>query len=176
MIWLMFFLNRLLFWLKIVVLSPKLHVLSSKIFKTKSLKKEEAKKDWFLVDATNETLGRLSSKVAKILRGKHKPSFTPHVDCGDYVVVINAEKIKLTGNKFEKKEYISHTGYPGGQRIKTAKQIFEKNPTILIEKAIKGMLPKNKLGSTIFSNLKVYNDDVHNHTAQNPKLINLKEF
>ena len=172
----MFFLNRLLFWLKIVVLSPKLHVLSSKIFKTKSLKKEEAKKDWFLVDATNETLGRLSSKVAKILRGKHKPSFTPHVDCGDYVVVINAEKIKLTGDKFEKKEYISHTGYPGGQRIKTAKQIFEKNPTILIEKAIKGMLPKNKLGSTIFSNLKVYNDDVHNHTAQNPKLINLKEF
>ncbi|MBD41482.1 MAG: 50S ribosomal protein L13 [Flavobacteriaceae bacterium] len=150
--------------------------MSSKIFKTKSLKKEEAKKDWFLVDATNETLGRLSSKVAKILRGKHKPSFTPHVDCGDYVVVINAEKIKLTGNKFEKKEYISHTGYPGGQRIKTAKQIFEKNPTILIEKAIKGMLPKNKLGSTIFSNLKVYNDDVHNHTAQNPKLINLKEF
>ena len=172
----MFFLNRLLFWLKIVVLSPKLHVLSSKIFKTKSLKKEEANKDWFLVDATNETLGRLSSKVAKILRGKHKPSFTPHVDCGDYVVVINAEKIKLTGDKFEKKEYISHTGYPGGQRIKTAKQIFKKNPTILIEKAIKGMLPKNKLGSTIFSNLKVYNDDVHNHTAQNPKLINLKEF
>jgi len=172
----MFFLNRLLFWLKIVVLSPKLHVLSSKVFKTKSLKKEGVNKDWLLVDATNEALGRLSSKVAKILRGKHKPSFTPHVDCGDYVVVINAEKIKLTGDKFEKKEYISHTGYPGGQRIKTAKQIFEKNPTILIEKAIKGMLPKNKLGATIFSNLKVYNDDVHNHTAQNPKLINLKEF
>jgi len=157
-------------------LSPKLHVLSSKVFKTKSLKKEGVNKDWLLVDATNEALGRLSSKVAKILRGKHKPSFTPHVDCGDYVVVINAEKIKLTGDKFEKKEYISHTGYPGGQRIKTAKQIFEKNPTILIEKAIKGMLPKNKLGATIFSNLKVYNDDVHNHTAQNPKLINLKEF
>ena len=172
----MFFLNRLLFWLKIVVLSPKLHVLSSKVFKTKSLKKEGVNKDWLLVDATNEALGRLSSKVAKILRGKHKPSFTPHVDCGDYVVVINAEKIKLTGDKFEKKEYISHTGYPGGQRIKTAKQIFKKNPTILIEKAIKGMLPKNKLGSTIFSNLKVYNDDIHNHTAQNPKLINLKEF
>ena len=157
-------------------MSPKLHVLSSKVFKTKSLKKEGVNKDWLLVDATNEALGRLSSKVAKILRGKHKPSFTPHVDCGDYVVVINAEKIKLTGDKFEKKEYISHTGYPGGQRIKTAKQIFEKNPTILIEKAIKGMLPKNKLGATIFSNLKVYNDDVHNHTAQNPKLINLKEF
>ena len=127
-------------------MSPKLHVLSSKILK-QSRKKRRGKQDWFLVDATNETLGRLSSKVAKILRGKHKPSFTPHVDCGDYVVVINAEKIKLTGDKFEKKEYISHTGYPGGQRIKTAKQIFQKNPTILIEKAIKGMLPKNKLGS-----------------------------
>ena len=98
-------------------MSPKLNVLSSKIFKTKSLKKEDANKEWLLVDATNETLGRFSSKVAKILRGKHKPSFTPHVDCGDYVVVINAEKIKLTGKKFENKEYVSHSGYPGGQKI-----------------------------------------------------------
>ena len=154
-------------------MSPKLHVLSSKIFKTKSLKKEEANKDWFLVDATNETLGRLSSKVAKILRGKHKPSFTPHVDCGDYVVVINAEKIKLTGDKFEKKEYISHTGYPGGQRIKTAKQIFQKNPTILIEKAIKGMLPKNKLGRTIYRNLHVYAGIDHGHEAQKPKAVKI---
>ena len=133
-------------------------------------------KEWLLVDASNEVLGRFSSKVAKILRGKHKPSFTPHIDCGDYVVVINAEKIKLTGKKFENKEYISHTGYPGGQKMKTAKQIFEKNPSILIEKSIKGMLPKNKLGSSIFSNLKVYTGDNHNHAAQNPKLINLKEF
>ena len=104
-------------------MSPKLNVLSSKIFKTKSLKKENVSKEWLLVDASNEVLGRFSSKVAKILRGKHKPSFTPHVDCGDYVVVINAEKIKLSGKKFEAKEYISHSGYPGGQKIKTAKQI-----------------------------------------------------
>ena len=157
-------------------MSPKIRVLSSKIFKTKSLKKENVSKEWLLVDASNEVLGRFSSKVAKILRGKHKPSFTPHVDCGDYVVVINAEKIMLSGKKFEAKEYISHSGYPGGQKIKTAKQIFDKNPSILIEKAVKGMLPKNKLGSSIFSNLKVYTGDIHKHSAQNPKLINLKEF
>ena len=157
-------------------MSPKIHVLSSKIFKTKSLKKENVSKEWLLVDASNEVLGRFSSKVAKILRGKHKPSFTPHVDCGDYVVVINAEKIKLSGKKYEAKEYISHSGYPGGQKIKTAKQIFDKNPSMLIEKAVKGMLPKNKLGSSIFSNLKVYTGDIHKHAAQNPKLINLKEF
>ena len=150
--------------------------MSSKIFKTKSLKKEDANKEWLLVDATNETLGRFSSKVAKILRGKHKPSFTPHVDCGDYVVVINAEKIKLTGKKFENKEYISHSGYPGGQKIKTVKQVFDKNPSNLVEKAVKGMLPKTKLGSSIFSNLKVYPGEIHKHTAQNPKLINLKEY
>ena len=150
--------------------------MSSKIFKTKSLKKEDANKEWLLVDATNETLGRFSSKVAKILRGKHKPSFTPHVDCGDYVVVINAEKIKLTGKKFENKEYVSHSGYPGGQKIKTAKQIFDKNPSNLVEKAIKGMLPKTKLGASIFSNLKVYTGEIHKHEAQNPKLINLKEY
>ena len=157
-------------------MSPKINVLSSKIFKTKSLKKENVSKEWLLVDASNEVLGRFSSKVAKILRGKHKPSFTPHVDCGDYVVVINAEKIKLSGKKYETKEYISHSGYPGGQKIKTAKQIFDKNPSILIEKAVKGMLPKNKLGSSIFSNLKVYPGEIHKHAAQNPKLINLKEF
>ena len=157
-------------------MSPKLYVLSSKVFKTKSLKRENVNKEWLLVDASNEVLGRFSSKVAKILRGKHKPSFTPHVDCGDYVIVINAEKIMLSGKKLEGKEYVSHSGYPGGQKIKTAKQIFDKNPSILIEKAVKGMLPKNKLGSSIFSNLKVYTGDIHNHTAQNPKLINLKEF
>ena len=157
-------------------MSPKLNVLSSKIFKTKSLKKEDASKEWLLVDATNETLGRFSSKVAKILRGKHKPSFTPHVDCGDYVVVINAEKIKLTGKKFENKEYISHSGYPGGQKTKTAKQVFDKNPSDLIEKAVKGMLPKNKLGSAIFKNLRVYDDENHNQSSQNPELININEF
>ena len=150
--------------------------MSSKIFKTKSLKKENASKEWLLVDATNETLGRFSSKVAKILRGKHKPSFTPHVDCGDYVVVINAEKIKLTGKKFENKEYISHSGYPGGQKTKTAKQVFDKNPSNLVEKAIKGMLPKGVVGSSVFSILIGFSGEIHKHTAQNPKLINLKEY
>ena len=111
-----------------------------------------------------------------MLRGKYKTNFTPHADCGDYVVIINANKFKMTGNKMTNREIFSYTGYPGGQKIKTAKQIFDKNPSILIEKAVKGMLPKNKLGSSIFSNLKVYTGDIHKHAAQNPKLINLKEF
>ena len=118
----------------------------------------------------------MCSKVAKILRGKHKPSFTPHVDCGDNVVIINASKINLTGKKWTDKEYISYTGYPGGQRVKTAQQIFDKNPSILIEKAIKGMLPKNKLGAAIFRNLRVYNDDLHKQEAQNPEMIDLKDL
>ena len=151
--------------------------MNSKILKqTRSLNPKDVAKQWLLIDAENIVLGRLASNVSKILRGKHKPSFTPHVDCGDYVVVINAEKIKLSGKKFEAKEYVSHSGYPGGQKIKTAKQIFDKNHSILIEKAVKGMLPKNKLGSSIFSNLKVYTGNIHKHSAQNPKLINLKEF
>ena len=144
--------------------------------KTLSLRKEDAQHDWYIVDASNKILGRLATRIADRLRGKDKPTFTPHTDGGDYVVVINAEKIQLSGKKFEDKEYVSHSGYPGGQKIKTAKQIFDKNPSILIEKAVKGMLPKNKLGSSIFSNLKVYTGNIHNHTAQNPKLINLKEF
>ena len=110
------------------------------------------------------------------MRGKHKPSFTPHVDCGDYVVVINAEKIKLTGKKFENKEYVSHSGYPGGQKIKTAKQIFDKNPSNLVEKAVKGMLPKNKLGAAIFKNLRVYNDELHKQESQSPEPINLNNI
>ena len=107
----------------------------------------------------------MCSVIAKILRGKHKPSFTPHV-----------EKINLTGNKWENKSYISHSGYPGGQKIKTAKQVFDKSPSILIEKAVKGMLPKNKLGAAIFKNLRVYNDENHSQDSQNPELININEF
>ena len=118
----------------------------------------------------------MCSVIAKILRGKHKPSFTPHVDCGDNIIVINADKINLTGNKWENKSYISHSGYPGGQKIKTAKQVFDKNPSILIEKAVKGMLPKNKLGAAIFKNLRVYNDENHSQDSQNPELININEF
>ena len=149
----------------------KLIVLDSNSFKTLSLRKEDVDKKWLLVDATDQNLGRMCSNIAKILRGKHKPSFTPHVDCGDYIVVINANKVNLSGNKWENKTYISHSGYPGGQKVKTAKQVFDKNPSDLIEKAVKGMLPKNKLGSAIFKNLRVYDDENHNQASQNPELI-----
>ena len=154
----------------------KIQDLKANSFKTVSIRKEDVQKKWLLVDASEQNLGRMCSKVAKILRGKHKPSFTPHIDCGDNVVIINASKINLTGKKWTDKEYISYTGYPGGQRAKTAQQIFDKNPSILIEKAIKGMLPKNKLGAAIFRNLRVYNDDLHNQEAQNPEMIDLKDL
>ena len=150
--------------------------MESNSFKTISIRKEDVQKKWFLVDASEQTLGRMCSKIAKILRGKHKASFTPHVDCGDNVVVINASKINLTGNKWSDKKYISYTGYPGGQRIKTAQQVYDKNPSIIIEKAVKGMLPKNKLGAAIFKNLKVYNKEIHKQEAQNPQLINLNKI
>ena len=158
------------------MLANKLIDLDSNSFKTLSLRKEDVKKNWFLVDATDQNLGRMCSNIAKILRGKHKASFTPHVDCGDNIVVINAKKVNLSGNKWDNKTYISHSGYPGGQKIKTAKEVFAKNPSILIEKAVKGMLPKNKLGSVIFKNLRVYNDENHNQSSQNPESININEF
>ena len=129
-----------------------------------------------MVDAEGQALGRLASKVAILLRGKHKPNFTPHVDCGDNVIVINAEKISLSGNKWTDKEYIRHTGYPGGQRSLTARELFDKDPARLIEKSVKGMLPKNKLGSDLFRNLKVFVGSEHDHEAQKPKMINLNEF
>ena len=154
----------------------KIIELESNSFKTISIRKEDIQKKWFLVDASEQTLGRMCSKIAKILRGKHKASFTPHVDCGDNVVVINASKINLTGNKWSDKKYISYPGYPGGQRIKTAQQVYDKNPSIIIEKAIKGMLPKNKLGAAIFKNLKVYNKEIHKQEAQNPQPINLNKI
>ncbi|MDR9456639.1 MULTISPECIES: 50S ribosomal protein L13 [Salegentibacter] len=145
-------------------------------YKTVSANKATVSKEWVLVDAEGQTLGRLSSKVAKLLRGKHKPDFTPHVDCGDNVIVINAEKINLTGKKWDAKEYIRHTGYPGGQRSLTAAELFDKAPERLVEKAVKGMLPKNKLGADLFRNLKVYVGSEHDHNAQKPKTINLNEF
>ena len=143
-------------------------------YKTVSANKNTVSKEWLLVDADGWALGRLSSEVAKLLRGKHKPDFTPHVDCGDNVVVINAEKINLTGKKWTDKSYIRHTGYPGGQRSLTATELFDKDPTRLVENAVKGMLPKNKLGSAIFRNLKVYSGAEHGQEAQKPKVINLK--
>ena len=124
-------------------------------YKTISANKAIANKKWVLVDADGQTLGRLASKVAKLLRGKYKPDFTPHVDCGDNVIVINAEKINLTGDKWEDKKYLRHTGYPGGQRTTGVKQLLEKHPERIIEKAVKGMLPKTKLGTAVLRNLKV---------------------
>ena len=145
-------------------------------YKTVSANRATVNKEWVLVDADGQTLGRLSSKVAKLIRGKYKPNFTPHVDCGDNVVIINAEKIVLTGKKWTEKSYIRHTGYPGGQRSLTATEMFEKDPTRLVEKAVKGMLPKNILGSALFRNLYVYAGSEHNHEAQSPKAINLNDL
>lgn len=145
-------------------------------YKTISANKATADKQWVLVDAEGQSLGRLASKVAKLLRGKHKPSFTPHVDCGDNVIVINSEKINLTGNKWNDKTYIRHTGYPGGQRSLTATEMFGKDPARLVEKSVKGMLPKNKLGADLFRNLNVVVGSEHKYAAQKPKTINLNEF
>ena len=144
-------------------------------YKTIATNKSTANKLWVLVDAEGQTLGRLASKVAILLRGKHKPNFTPHVDCGDNVVVINASKVNLTGKKWEDKTYIRYTGYPGGQRTLTAKQLFDKNPSTIIEKSVKGMLPKNKLGAALFRNLHVYNNTDHDQEAQKPVSINLND-
>lgn len=142
-------------------------------YKTVSGNKETADKKWFIVDAENQTVGRLSSQVAKILRGKHKTCFTPHADCGDNVIVINAEKVSFSGTKLENKEYVRYSGYPGGQKFTSAQEMLEKHPERLIEKAIKGMLPKNTLGRALYRNLKVYTGSEHNHEAQKPELLNL---
>lgn len=150
--------------------------MDSLTYKTISANKDTVDKKWVLVDASEQTLGRMSSKIAKLLRGKYKPSFTPHVDCGDNVIVINAEKINLSGNKWENKEYIRYTGYPGGQKSLTAKELFAKDPARLVEKSVKGMLPKNKLGAQLFRNLKVYVRENHKQEGQNPVLINLNEL
>lgn len=142
-------------------------------YKTVSASKETVNKGWILIDAEDETLGRLGSKVAYILRGKDKTNFTPHVDTGDNVIIINAEKIKLTGNKVAEKEYVRHTGYPGGQRFTTPKQLLAKNPTEIIRMAVSGMLPKNKLGDALRRNIYIYAGAEHPHAAQQPKVIKL---
>ncbi|MFB0905142.1 MAG: 50S ribosomal protein L13 [Nonlabens sp.] len=144
-------------------------------YKTISANSATVNKEWVLIDAAEQPLGRMSSIAAKFLRGKYKTNFTPHVDCGDNVIIINADKITLSGNKWSEKTYIRHTGYPGGQRSLTADELFAKDPTRVVERAIKGMLPKNKLGSAIYRNLKVYSGAAHEHEAQQPKTINLNE-
>ena len=142
-------------------------------YKTISANAATVDKQWVVIDATDEVLGRLASQVAKILRGKNKPSYTPHVDCGDYVIVINADKVKLTGKKMTDKVYTRHTGFPGGQRFATPADYLAKKPTFLIEKAVKGMLPKTRLGEAIMKNLKVYAGAEHPHAAQLPQQITL---
>jgi len=142
-------------------------------YKTVSANKATVNKEWVIIDAEGKILGRLASVVASMLRGKHKTNFTPHVDCGDNVIVINAEKVALSGQKMSDKVYIRHTGYPGGQKIESAEAVLKKNPIGLIERAVKGMLPKNRLGSALYRNLHVYAGSKHNHEAQKPKTIEL---
>lgn len=137
-------------------------------YKTISENVGTVNKEWLLVDAEGETLGRLASGIAKLIRGKHKTGFTPHVDCGDNVVVINADKVSLSGDKWSEKRYIRYTGYPGGQRVLSAAELLAKHPTAIIEKAVKGMLPKNKLASRMLTKLKVYPGEEHPHSAQQP--------
>ena len=142
-------------------------------YKTISANKETVTKEWVVIDAKDMILGRLASVTAIILRGKHKASFTPHVDCGDNVIILNADKVKLTGKKMTDKEYVSHSGYPGGQKITTPQELMKKKPTAVVERAVKGMLPKNRLGSDLFRNLYVYAGNEHPHAGQNPKDINI---
>lgn len=143
-------------------------------YKTVSANKATVNKEWLLIDAEGQNLGRLCSEVAAILRGKHKTDFTPHVDCGDNIVIINAEKVKLTGNKWEDKQYVRFSGYPGGQRFRSANEMMARKPTAMVEIAVKGMLPKNKLGAQMFRNLYVYAGTDHKNEGQQPKVYELK--
>ena len=145
-------------------------------YKTVSLKAGDIKKEWVLIDATDLVLGRLASRVALILRGKNKPCYTPNLDCGDNVIIVNADKVRLTGNKMADKVYVRHTGYPGGQRFTTPKDVLRKKPTELVRMAVKGMLPKNRLGARLINNLYLYQGSEHPHQAQQPKTIKLNEI
>jgi large subunit ribosomal protein L13 len=142
-------------------------------YKTISANKATVQKEWVVIDANGQTLGRMASKVAKLLRGKYKPSFTPHVDCGDNVIIINAAKVVLTGNKWNDRVYLRYTGYPGGQREATPAVLMEKGADRLVHKVVKGMLPKNRLGAALLKNLYVYAGTEHNHEAQQPKTIDI---
>ena len=140
-------------------------------YKTKSERKEDVVRKWYVIDAEEEVLGRMCTKIAIVLKGKHKPSYTPHVDCGDNVIVINAEKVRLTGVKMSNKEYITYSGYTGGQKRIVAKNLMAKKPTAIVERAIKGMLPKNRLGRAMFRKLHVYAGNEHPHEAQQPEVL-----
>lgn len=142
--------------------------MDSRSYKTLSANKQTVEKQWFIIDVEGQVLGRVASQIAHILRGKHKPSYTPHVDCGDNVIVLNADKIRLTGNKWDQKKYLRHTGYPSGQREVIAKDMLAKHPTRIVEYAVKGMLPGTKMGSQMLRNLRVYAGTEHPHEAQEP--------
>ena len=142
-------------------------------YKTVSANAKTVNKNWVVIDAENQVLGRLCSKIAFMLRGKHKTNFTPHVDCGDNVIVINAEKVRFTGKKLDQKEYIRYTGYPGGQRFASPKELLAKHPTRIVEYAVHGMLPKNKLGNAVKGNLYIYIGTEHPHAAQQPTKVSL---
>ena len=141
-------------------------------YKTRSAKHEEVDRKWYIIDAEGEIVGRLCSRIAHVLRGKHKPSYTPHVDCGDYVIVINAEKVRFSGQKMDQKEYVRYTGYPGGQRKASPRELLVKKPEAIIENAVKGMLPKNRLGRQMFQKLFIYAGEEHPHAAQKPEAFN----
>ena len=145
-------------------------------YKTLSANKATVTKNWLVVDAEGQTLGRMSSQVAKLIRGKHKPSYTPHVNCGDHVIIINADKIALSGEKMDDKKYVRYTGYPGGQRFSTPASEMKRRPTRVVEEAIRGMLPKNRLGRAMFNCLHVYAGAEHSHQAQTPAVVNLNEI
>ena len=141
-------------------------------FRTESVRKEDVKPEWFVVDAEGEIVGRLCSRIAHVLRGKHKPTYTPHTDAGDYVIVLNAGKVRFTGNKMQQKTYLTYSLYPGGQKSEVAKDVISRRPELIIERAVKGMLPKNKLGRAMYKKLFVYTSDKHNHAAQKPQPFN----
>ena len=145
-------------------------------YKTLSANKETANKEWFVVDAEGQTLGRMASKIAKILRGKYKTNFTPHADCGDYVIIINAGKIIMSGNKIEDRRIFSHTGYPGGQKRTSPAEMLAKDETSVVRHAVRGMLPKNKLGAAILKNCYIYAGAEHDQEAQKPKALNLNDL
>ena len=140
-------------------------------FTTKHANEATVKRNWYVVDGTNQTVGRMCAKIAAVLRGKNKAYYTPHVDCGDYVIVVNADKIVFTGNKMEEKMYLTYSGYPGGQKSESAQNLLRRRPDALIERAVKGMLPKNRLGRKMFKKLFVYAGNEHQHVAQKPQAL-----
>lgn len=143
--------------------------MKSRSYSTRTVTEADVKREWFIVDAEGKTLGRMTSKIAAVLRGKHKPTFTPNTDCGDYVIVINSSKVRMTGKKMTDRQLVRYTGYPGGQRLTTPQELIDKNANKLIEHAVKGMLPKSSLGDKLFRKLFVYEGAEHPHTAQKPK-------